>query len=67
MVRPGKNHIFFQTWCYILPAVSAMSVAETLKLTLMNAHFIWYNFVTEMGELFRSMLSATVSFKDNKY
>jgi len=28
------------------------------------AHFIWLNFVTEMGELFRYMISATVTFKD---
>jgi hypothetical protein len=31
------------------------------------AHFTWLNFVAELGELFRYMVSATVTSKDKTY
>jgi len=64
MVGPGEKPRFLSNVVlYFACGFCHVCSCETLKLTLMNAHFIWLNFVTGMGELLRTMFSATTYFR----
>ena len=66
MVGPVEETKFSSTVLYFASGFCHVFSCENLKLTLTNAHFIWLNFLKETLELFRSMLSATLCFKDKK-